>query len=43
MSQWLVEQSEYRQTKKGKEYLWVQGNTGDKRKPMYVWNAPFKS
>lgn len=40
MSQWLVEKAEFRTTKNGKEYLWVQGNTGEKRKPLYVWNAP---
>lgn len=40
MSQWLIEQAEFRTTKNGKEYLWVQGNTGEKRKPLYVWNAP---
>lgn len=40
MSNWLIEQIEYRTTKNNKPYLWVQGNTGEKRLPMYIWNAP---
>ena len=40
MSNWLIEQAEYRTTKNGKQYLWAQGNTGEKRKPMYIWNSP---
>lgn len=36
----LVEHTEYRTTKGGKEYLWVSGNSGEVRKPIYIWGAP---
>jgi 3'-5' exoribonuclease len=37
---YLIELSEYRQTKTGKDYLFIQGNTGEKREQLYVWGAP---
>lgn len=40
MIQYLIESAEYSTTKNGKEYLRVNGNTGEKRWLLYVWNAP---
>lgn len=40
MANWLIEQAEYRTTKNDKPYLWIQGNSGERRLPLYIWNAP---
>lgn len=40
MTQYLIESLEYSTTKNGKEYLRINGNTGEKRWVLYVWNAP---
>lgn len=40
---YLVELAEVRQTKTGKDYLFVQGNTGLKRVQCYVWGSPLTS